>query len=235
MKTGYRLRLYSHPRLRWVVRSKIAGRWVRKYFEKRTDAQTYCELKNVELFNQGRDSMEFPASLRLMAQEAFEMLAPHGKTIADAVAFYLAHLESSTKSAKIAAAVTELVENRKATDASSRYCHDLKLRLGRFIEDFPERTVDGFSSKEIDEWLVGLQLAPVTRNTFRRDLRTLFSFCSKRGILRWKPGGAYDRCQRGCRARGHSNGRRTQEAARRRFLRNRCLPGHRSVRRIACS
>ncbi len=37
------------------------------------------------------------------------------------------------------------------------------------------------TGKELDEWLAGLAAAPGTRNTFRRDIRTLFSFCTKRG------------------------------------------------------
>jgi integrase len=36
------------------------------------------------------------------------------------------------------------------------------------------------TTKLVDDWLASLPLAPVTRNTFRRDLRTLFSFCVTR-------------------------------------------------------
>jgi len=64
--------------------------------------------------------------------------------------------------------------------ASNRYCYDLGLRLGRFCSDFPDRSVAEITTADIDNWLSDLQLAPVTRNTFRRDLRTLFSFAITR-------------------------------------------------------
>ena len=49
------------------------------------------------------------------------------------------------------------------------------------------RTVAEISTAEIDDWLSGLQLAPVTRNTFRRDLRTLFSFARTRNYCADNP------------------------------------------------
>ena len=42
------------------------------------------------------------------------------------------------------------------------------------------RIVSTISTAEIDDWLTSLNLAPVTRNTFRRDLRTFFSFALTR-------------------------------------------------------
>jgi integrase len=74
----------------------------------------------------------------------------------------------------------ELIDNRSLSGASKRYCYDLGLRLGRFCAAFPERTVAEITTAEVDDWLSGLRLAPVTRNTFRRDLRTLFSFAITR-------------------------------------------------------
>jgi integrase len=74
----------------------------------------------------------------------------------------------------------ELIENRRSSGASKRYCYDLGLRIGRFCAAFPDRTVAEITTAEVDDWLSGLRLAPVTRNTFRRDLRTLFSFAATR-------------------------------------------------------
>jgi hypothetical protein len=33
MKNGFRVKAYKHPRLKFVVRGKVAGKWQRKYFE----------------------------------------------------------------------------------------------------------------------------------------------------------------------------------------------------------
>ena len=80
----------------------------------------------------------------------------------------------------VATAISELIENRRLSGASVRYCNDLRLRLGRFGRDVPGRNLAEITTAEIDDWLSRLGVAPVTRNTFRRDLRTLFSFGASR-------------------------------------------------------
>ena len=162
------------------MRSKISGRWERKFFETKAEAQTYVQQKEIELLNQGREAVQFPSWLRIAAQQGHERLQPYGKTVSDAVDFYLQHLEAAQKSAKVSEAFVELIKNREASGASIRYCYDLKLRVGRFSKDFGDRIVSTINTAELDDWLAGLNLAPVTRNTFRRDLRTFFSFCATR-------------------------------------------------------
>ena len=98
MKEEFRIKPYKHPRLKFVVRSKVKGKWARKYFETKSEAKTYCDQKNTELKNQGREAVEFPSWLRVMAQKANERLTPHAKTIDDAVSFYLNHLAKLKKS-----------------------------------------------------------------------------------------------------------------------------------------
>jgi len=179
-KPAYRIKKYKHPRLKYVVRSKISGKWERKFFETKAEAETYAQQKEIELLNHGREGVQFPSWLRIQAQQGQERLQPHGKTISDAVEFYLNHLEATQRSAKVSQALNELIENREGSGASERYCYDLKLRVGRFNKDFGDRIISTISTAEIDDWLTGLNLAPVTRNTFRRDLRTFFSFCNTR-------------------------------------------------------
>jgi len=103
-------------------------------------------------------------------------LAEYKKTISDAVEFYVRHLDATTRSVPLAVAIRELIENRRAAGASARYCKDLRLRLARFCAAFPDRTVAEISTADIDTWLAALNLAPVTRNTFRLRLGTLFAF-----------------------------------------------------------
>ncbi len=179
-KSAFRIKPYKHPWLKFVVRSKLSGKWERKFFRTKTEAQTYVRLKEVELLNQGKEGAMFPTSLRVMAQHGMEKLRPFGKTISDAVDFYLDHLEAIERSVPLRMAMKELIENRRLSGASKRYCYDLELRIGRFCAAFPHRTIAEITTADVDDWLSGLRLAPVTRNTFRRDLRTLFSFAMTR-------------------------------------------------------
>jgi integrase len=190
MKTPFRIRPYrdsNRPALKFVVNYREAGKRARKFFETKRDAETFSQIRSVEFQNTGREGMEFPAALRVMAGEAADMLAPFGKTIRDATAFYVAHLRQQEKSIPLSAAIAELVALKTGAEKSDRYTHDLELRLGRLARDHGDQSVATFNSKMLDGWLAGLAVAPGTRNTFRRDLRTLFSFCVKRGYTPSNP------------------------------------------------
>src|ERR1035441_10625066 len=123
MKSSYRIKPYAHDRLKWVVRGKENGKWVRKFFEKKTEAETFAQIKNTELSNQGMEGASFPTRLRVMAQREQERLQPYSKTLTDAVDFYLKHLEATTRSVPLRQAMNELIENRRANGASKRYCY----------------------------------------------------------------------------------------------------------------
>lgn len=186
-KPAFRIKRYAHPRLKFVVRSKLSGKWRRKFFETEREAKTYVEQQEIELLNHGRDGATFPGWLRVMAQHGQERLEIYGKRLGDAVDFYIAHLERVKRSVPLEQATLELIEGRRDSGASEGYCYDLKLRLGRFCNDFAGRSSAEITTADIDEWLGALKLAPVTRNTFRRDVRTLFSFCLTRGYCATNP------------------------------------------------
>lgn len=175
-KRHFRVKPYKHPRLKFVVRSKVTGKWERRFFQTKAEAETYAAQKEIELLNQGSEAMVFPTELRVMAQRAARQLAEYKKTISDAVEFYVKHLDATTRSVPLAVAMRELVENRRAAAASARYCKDLRLRITQFCAAFPDRTLADISTADVDTWLASLNLAAVTRNTFRLRLGTLFAF-----------------------------------------------------------
>jgi integrase len=183
----FRIKKYKHPALKFVVRSKVTGKWERRFFKTEAEAKTYAAQKEIELLNQGTEGMNFPAELRVMAQQAANQLAQYNKTIRDAVAFYLKYLETESRSIPVKQAVDELIQNRQAAGLSTVYLRDLKYRLGRFSDSFRERSVANITTKEIVAWLESLGVGAVTRNTFRRDVRTLFSFSREHGYCAENP------------------------------------------------
>ena len=165
----------------------MAGKWERRFFETLAEAKTYAAQKEIALLNQGTEGMKFPTELRVMAQRATEQLKPFGKTIAEAAQFYVKHLAAESRSIPVGQAVDELIANRRDAGFSRRYCEDLKSRLGRFAKTFAQRTASTITTKEIEAWLESLGVEAVTRNTYRRDCRTLFSFCTKRNYCAENP------------------------------------------------
>ncbi len=149
------------------ARTKDGGS--RKFFGTKIEAQTYAQQCRIQKNNSGGASF------------ANRELARYGWSIHRAIDFALDYLRAQEKSITVAEAMEQLIDSRKAAGRSDRYCRDLRLRLSRFAKDFEKSKIGTITASMIDEWLTGLLVAPGTRNTFRRDLRTLFSFCEKRG------------------------------------------------------
>jgi integrase len=173
---AFRIKPYKHPRLKFVVRSKLSGKWERRFFTTKGEAQTYVQLKETELLNQGKEGATFSSPLRVMAQRESERLIAFGKTITDAADFYIKHLESIARSVPIEQLRLEVIQNRSSAGRDERYVYDIGNRTARFCKDFPGRVAAEFTTADIDSWLESLPVQPGTRNTYRRDLRTMFSF-----------------------------------------------------------
>ena len=148
----------------------------RKFFETKRDAETYAAQCRIKKKNQGTSAFDDAE------------LAEFGWTIDQAKRFALAHLRAMRKSVTIEKAAADLVEARKGAGRNEEYCDGLEARLKKFRESFPVETkVSQIDSEQIDRWLAGLACAPATRNTFRRDVCTLFSFCEKQGWVQKNP------------------------------------------------
>ena len=184
MRNAFRVRKYQHPRLKFVVNYRENGKRKRKFFEMKSGddgAEAFAAKKEAELRKVGKEGAEFSSGLREMARECAQRLKERGKTIADATDFLLAHLEASAKSCTVEKLIEELLAAKKADGASKRYLQDLKCRLDAFSKVFGERTVATITSAEINDWLRGLKVAPVSRNNYRRVVVVLFNDAVKAG------------------------------------------------------
>src|SRR5215467_12329379 len=170
-----------------VTLPKLGGGRKRRFFKDRAEAQTFLRLAEVQQENYGTAALSISDALRVEAIECAELLQPYGKTLRDAAKFYAAHLKAVTGSRKVSEIVADLMAARSADGMSTRYLGDLRVRLGRFVQSFGEEMIAAISASRIDEWLRGLGVGPVTRNTFRRRLAVLFSFAKRRGYITENP------------------------------------------------
>jgi len=187
MRKRFRVRDYKHPRLKFVVNYREAGKRKRSFFETRQKADAFSALKNAQLKKSGIEGAEFSSRLRVMAQECAERLSQHGKTIEEATNFLIVHLKASEKSCTAVALVKELIAAKMADGMSKRYLDDLKSRLNSFASKFDRQLVATITSTEIDNWLRGLEVSPVTRNNYRRVLVVMFNHAVQRDYATSNP------------------------------------------------
>jgi integrase len=175
-------------KLFWQVTvPKLGGGRERRTFKERTDAQTFLDLSKVQQQNYGTAALSITEELRVQAVECDRELSPFGKTLRDATKFYLAHLRAVSSSRKVSDVIAELIAARTADGASVRYLGDLRARLARFGATFGDHMIASVSAKQIGDWLRALNLAPLTRNTFRLRIAALYSFARRSGYVSESP------------------------------------------------
>ncbi|TLD71720.1 hypothetical protein FEM03_06160 [Phragmitibacter flavus] len=128
----------------------------------------------------GNLGAEVAASVSESEQRRFlehkNSLAPFGKTVCDAVRFYLEHLRAKHSSRMIEDVVDALLIKKQKKKVSKRYQEDLQNRLTRFQTSFAGREIAEIEKSEVEEWLESLNVEPVTYNNYRRLLNVLWSF-----------------------------------------------------------
>src|ERR1017187_8911135 len=187
MKKRFQVKKYKHPRLKFVVNYREAGKRKRSFFETKEQASAFAAFKNAQLRKSGLEGAEFSSRLREMAQECAERLGGYGKTLKDATDFLVAHLKSSEKSCTTATLVEQLIAAKKADGASKRYLEDLSSRLNRFAQEFDGQMVATITNAQIDDWLRGLKLSPTSRNNYRRVLVVMFNYAVRGGYATSNP------------------------------------------------
>lgn len=160
---------FSEAENSWKVDARTKDGGSRRFFPTRVEAESFAQQCRVQKTNNGTSAF------------GNAELAKYGKTVQHAIDHYLTYLRAQERSISVEQAIAELIAARRSAGRNERYCKDLSWRLGRFKTDYAKATVASIEARQINEWLAGLGVAPGTRNTFRRDLRTLFSYCEKHG------------------------------------------------------
>jgi integrase len=165
-----------------LVVVNIGGKRREKGFRTVEEAKAYAMRQEIEAGNAGiKAAVAIGDKERRALLDGAESLKPFGKTLADAVSFYLEHLLATVKSSTVEQMVASLLASKVSSGKSPRHLSDLRSRLGRFSKDFGTRPIGSITHEEIDIWLAGLNLAPVGHNNSRRVVANLFNFAAERG------------------------------------------------------
>ncbi len=172
---------FSQAENAWKVDARTKHGGTRKFFPTRTEAETFAQQCRAQKQSSGTSAF------------GNAELAKFGKTVQHAIEFYLEHLRAQADSISVEQAITELLSARKAAGRDEQYCRDMGLRLNRFARDHKGAIAASINTRVLDQWLASLNLAASSRNTYRRDLQTLFSFCEKHGYCPTNPAARTER------------------------------------------
>ena len=170
-----------------IATPMVNGQRRTKTFRSEREARTFYDAQYNQLKAAGTAGLGLSERQRVDSLAALEILAPFGVTLEEAAQFYAQSHEAASESQTVTLAIQKLLAAKKADGKSARYLKDLRNRLDRFGSEFSERPIATITAPEISEWLRGLSLAPLTRNTFYLRLSTLFSFAREQHWVRENP------------------------------------------------
>jgi integrase len=150
------------------------------------DAERMRQLTTLE--RHGRDAIGLPQRELSDFISAKRRLADYGKTINEAVEYYVDHLERVRRcKTTVAQLVAELLEAKRRDGRSKVYLADLRNRLKVFARDFGTQPVAAVTSRDISEWLRNVNGSPKTRANFRQNISVLFGYAADEGMIDSNP------------------------------------------------
>ena len=165
-----------------VVMRQDGKRLRERYLKTKEEAEGLAQQWSIDAGNTGAlaaTSISDADKRGLM--EWREALEPFGKTPAEAVAFYVAHLKRCKVSVTIRELVQKLLTLKTKERKSQRYLADLRVRLAKFTGTFGDRVAAEIHPEEVSAWLHNLEGSPVTMNNYRRLVSVLFALGVKIG------------------------------------------------------
>ncbi len=178
---------------RWMVESRLNGKRTRKFFKHPESEQRDIYLGDIEerMESLAKTDRAILSDQKLLeeAARADKALSPHNRSISDAVAFYLDHLQSEAKrdSTPLSEVAKRFLDEKEREGVSESHYSDLRIRISRFERTFGETPISAIGRNQINDWILGLAVAPQTKVNFRRVLSNLFAYASRAGIIQTNP------------------------------------------------
>jgi integrase len=182
------VRPYRHsPKHKFIIDLRAFGKG-RKFFKTRADAEAEALRQRTLLERHSREAIGL--SQRAMSEviAARDRLSEYGKTLSDAVEFYVDHLERVRRcKITVAQLADEVLAAKRKDGRSAKYLGMLRLYFKRFSQDFGDRLIADITVEELDTWLRDLPGSPKTRTDYRANIGVLFSSAAQRRMIDFNP------------------------------------------------
>lgn len=182
------VRPYRHSKTSKFILDLRAFGKRRRFFKTRAEADAECLRQKTLLERHSREAVGL--SQRAMSEviAARDKLAEYGKTLSDAVGFYVDHLERVRRcKITVAQLAEEVLDTKRRDGRSAKYIDMLRLYFKRFRQDFGNRLIADTTIEELDKWLRDLPGSPKTRADYRANIGVLFSFAAQRRMIDFNP------------------------------------------------
>ena len=174
----------------WRVFGYLDGKRKQFWFASEKEARREAADRNREREAYG-SKVNLDSEARLEAYRASELLRPHGKTILEAVRYYLDHLEKIAYSVPFVTLAdrvrSEVARRLEKDEVSERHAESLRETLKKLEAHFGSQLVSEITTEALREWLLGLPLATKTRNKHRGYAGQIFNLALDYGYATANP------------------------------------------------
>jgi integrase len=182
---------YPNAGRSWYIVGRPGGKRIRAWFDTKLAAQTAATERNLSIQRFGQQAATFSGSLAYMAMECQSRLQEYGKSLHDATAHYLRHLESVNRSVplnQVTAAVRREFERRLAAgEISRRHLESMFMALRRLDEKFGRSPTNQITGNEIKSWLSKSEWSTKTRNNLLGYFSNAFNVARELRLLADNP------------------------------------------------
>lgn len=176
----------ARPLAKWVIDIRNPnGKRERRYFPTKQAAESEAQAKRIEVQNMGVQALDLPLRVKAQALDAQEALRPYGASIADAVAFFILHKQKTRVPISTIAKAFEA--SRAILGRSQKHISTLRRFFPRFCVGMGNKAAADITADEIETWLRELQVGPVTVNSYRTLLHSLFAYGVSRRMCSENP------------------------------------------------
>jgi len=166
----------------------------RHHFSTKAEAEDRAREIEADFRMEGVEGLALSAELRVEALKAETKLKPHGKTVMDAVHFYIAHLEAEEKK-KRSQTVHNLAEEwhkaKKAQQAKGilreRTVTDIGVTAGTLQKQWGSLRIAEMTTEHFEKYLDGLEVKQQTYANLRSQFSQFFNWCISRGYTTENP------------------------------------------------
>jgi len=189
----FQVKQTGHPNAgrNWYIVGRPGGKRIRAWFDTKLVAEAEAEQRNLSIHRFGQQAASFSGVLAYMAMECQSRLQEYGKSLHDATAHYLRHLESVNRSIplnQVTAAVRREFERRLAAgEISQRHFESMLMALRRLDEKFGQGASHLIGGGEIKAWLSNSDWSTKTRNNLLGYFSNAFNVARELRLLAGNP------------------------------------------------
>jgi hypothetical protein len=179
------------PSAPWMVRvpeqlQKIEAA-KKKFFRRESVAKAYVERLARQLGDYHAQALGLSDRQKLEASECYRLLEGHNASLLGAVHHFLRYREHAKRSLPLGELLTEFLAIKEQDNASRRYLADLRSKVGRFVAAHESWLTCDVTAADVEHWIRSLDIGPVSRESYRRNLSTFLEFGRRRGYSRINP------------------------------------------------